>query len=233
MRSQFGVCEEIEEGALGLQSWGVTKCDQSVTVKYRNYLSRIMLQSIVAIASVMMMSANTSFQSVAQSSVNDEWAALKGSGKVLLMRHALALGTGDPSGFQLGDCNTQRNLSETGREQALQAGNEFRKRRIPIKQVLSSQWCRCLETAKLLNLGEVKPVPSLNSFFSDRSTEDIQTAQIRRLITEHRQQDGVVVMVTHQVNITALTGIVPRSGAAVVVQANAEGEVIVIGELDP
>ena len=79
----------------------------------------------------------------------------------------------------------------------------------------------------------MKPVPSLNSFFSDRSTEDIQTAQTRRLITEHRQQDGVVVMVTHQVNITALTGIVPRSGAAVVVQANAEGEVIVIGELDP
>jgi len=91
-----------------------------------------MLQSIVAIASVMMMSANTSFQSVAQSPDNDEWAALKGSGKVLLMRHALAPGTGDPSGFQLGDCNTQRNLSETGREQAIQAGNEFRR----------TGWCR-------------------------------------------------------------------------------------------
>ena len=74
-------------------------------------------------------------------------------------------------------------------------------------------------------------MPALNSFFSDRSTEDIQTTQTRRLIAEHRQQDGVVIMVTHQVNITALTGIVPRSGAAVVVQANATGEVIVIGEL--
>jgi phosphohistidine phosphatase SixA len=186
-------------------------------VKYRNYLSRNMLQSIVAIASVMMMSAATSFQSVAQSPANDEWTALKGIGKVVLMRHALAPGTGDPSGFQLGDCSTQRNLSETGREQARQAGNEFRKRQIPVKQVLSSQWCRCLETAKLLNLGEVKPVPALNSFFRDRSTEDVQTAQTRRLISENRQQEGVV----------------PRSGASVVVQANAAGEVVVIGELDP
>jgi broad specificity phosphatase PhoE len=192
-----------------------------------------MTQSIVAIASVMMMSAATSFQSVAQSPANDEWTSLNGIGKVVLMRHALAPGTGDPSGFKLGDCSTQRNLSETGREQARQAGQEFRRRQIPVKQVLSSQWCRCLETAKLLNLGEVKPVPALNSFFSDRNTEDIQTAQTRRLIAEHRQQDGVVIMVTHQVNITALTGIVPQSGAAVVVQANAAGEVVVIGELDP
>jgi phosphohistidine phosphatase SixA len=192
-----------------------------------------MIQSIVAIANVMMMSAATSFQSVAQSPANDEWTALKGSGKVVLMRHALAPGTGDPSEFQLGDCSTQRNLSETGREQARQAGNEFRRRNIAVKQVLSSQWCRCLETAKLLKLGEVKPVPALNSFFRDRNTEDIQTAQTLRLITEHRQQEGDVIMVTHQVNITALTGIVPRSGAAVVVQANTAGEVNVIGELDP
>lgn len=104
-----------------------------------------MLQSIEAIASVMMMTAVVGFQTVAQSLANDEWTALKGTGKVVLMRHALAPGTGDPNGFQLGDCSTQRNLSETGREQARQAGNEFRKRQIPVKQVLSSQWCRCIE----------------------------------------------------------------------------------------
>ena len=192
-----------------------------------------MIQNIVAIASTMMMSAAISFQSNAQPVANDEWSALRGMGKVVLMRHAIAPGTGDPSEFRLGDCRTQRNLSAEGREQARQAGQEFRKRNIPIKQVLSSQWCRCLETAKLLNLGEVEPVPALNSFFRDRSTEDSQTAQTRRLIIEHRQQEGVVIMVTHQVNITALTGIVPRSGGAVVVQANAAGDVTVIGELDP
>jgi phosphohistidine phosphatase SixA len=192
-----------------------------------------MIQSIVAIASMMIMSAATSFQSVAQSFINDEWNMLQGSGKVVLMRHAIAPGTGDPSGFKLGDCSTQRNLSDVGREQARRAGNAFRQRQIPVSQVLSSQWCRCLETAQLLNLGTVKPVPALNSFFSDRSTADIQTAQTRQLIAAHRQQDGVLVMVTHQVNITALTGIVPQSGAAVVVQANDAGEVVVIGELEP
>ncbi|MBD2151232.1 histidine phosphatase family protein [Pseudanabaena sp. FACHB-1277] len=192
-----------------------------------------MIQNIVAIASTMMISAVVSFRSDAQSGINDEWSALRGKGKVVLMRHAIAPGTGDPEQFKIDDCSTQRNLSEEGRAQARQAGAEFRKRRIPIQQVLSSQWCRCLETAKLLNLGEVKPEPALNSFFRDRSTEDAQTIQTRRLIVEHQQQDGVVVMVTHQVNITALTGIVPRSGAAVVVQANTAGDVTVIAELDP
>lgn len=192
-----------------------------------------MIQNIVAIASTMMISAVVSFRSDAQSGINDEWSALRGKGKVVLMRHAIAPGTGDPEQFKIDDCSTQRNLSEEGRAQARQAGSEFRKRRIPIQQVLSSQWCRCLETAKLLNLGEVKPEPALNSFFRDRSTEDAQTIQTRRLIVEHQQQDGVVVMVTHQVNITALTGIVPRSGAAVVVQANTAGDVTVIAELDP
>ncbi len=141
-----------------------------------------MIQSIVAIASTMMMSAVISFQSNAQSMTNDEWSVLRGTGKVVLMRHAIAPGTGDPNEFRLDDCSTQRNLSAEGREQARQAGEQFRKRKIPIKQVLSSQWCRCLETAKLLNLGEVKPEPALNSFFRDYSTEDIQTAQTSRPI---------------------------------------------------
>jgi phosphohistidine phosphatase SixA len=192
-----------------------------------------MIQSIVAIAGAMMLSAATSFQSISQAPTKDQWQALTGRGKVVLMRHALAPGTGDPSGFRLGDCSTQRNLSEIGREQARQAGQEFRQRQIPVKQVLSSQWCRCLETAKLLNLGEVKPTPALNSFFSDRRTAETQTEQTSQLIAAHRQQEGVVIMVTHQVNITALTGIVPQSGAAVVVQANDKGEVVVIGELEP
>ncbi|MDX2256871.1 MAG: histidine phosphatase family protein [Pseudanabaenaceae cyanobacterium bins.39] len=191
-----------------------------------------MIQMMVAIAGLMLLSAATSWQAVFQSQPNDEWKALKGTGKVVLMRHALAPSTGDPSGFKIDDCRTQRNLSDAGREQARQIGNEFRRRQVSVKQVLSSQWCRCLETAKLLNLGDVKPVQSLNSFFSDRRTADTQTAQTRRLIANHRQQDGVVIMVTHQVNITALTGIVPQSGASVVVQANDAGDVVVIGELD-
>ncbi|HBC40772.1 MAG TPA: histidine phosphatase family protein [Pseudanabaena sp.] len=192
-----------------------------------------MIQSIVAIAGTMMLSAATSFQSIAQSPTKDQWQALTGRGKVVLLRHAIAPGTGDPSGFRLGDCSTQRNLSEAGREQARQAGQEFRRRQIPVKQIHSSQWCRCLETARLLNLGEAKTTPALNSFFSDRRTADTQTEQTRQIIAAHRQQEGVVIMVTHQVNITALTGIVAQSGAAVIVQANDKGKIEVIGELEP
>lgn len=180
-----------------------------------------------------MLSAATSFQSIAQSPTKDQWQALTGRGKVVLLRHAIAPGTGDPSGFRLGDCSTQRNLSEAGREQARQAGQEFRRRQIPVKQIHSSQWCRCLETARLLNLGEAKTTPALNSFFSDRRTADTQTEQTRQIIAAHRQQEGVVIMVTHQVNITALTGIVAQSGAAVIVQANDKGKIEVIGELEP
>ncbi len=169
----------------------------------------------------------------ASGAIGDAWSLLNTPGTVVLMRHALAPGTGDPPTFRLNDCATQRNLNAEGRDQARQLGAEFRRRRIVVRRVLSSQWCRCLETAKLLNLGTVEPVPALNSFFSDRSREPEQTAAVRRLIVEHRQHPGVVVMVTHQVNITALTGIVPSSGASVVVRATAAGEVDTITELPP
>jgi len=78
-------------------------------------------------------------------------------GYVAVMRHAIAPGTGDPSNFRLGDCQTQRNLSETGRQQARRLGQLLRDRQVPVTRVLSSQWCRCLETAKLLDLGQVEP----------------------------------------------------------------------------
>ena len=185
-----------------------------------------MIQSI-ALASAMMMSAVISLQPADAS-----WNALRGAGTVVLMRHAIAPGTGDPDNFQLGDCRTQRNLSEQGRRQATLAGNQFRLKGIAVRKVLSSQWCRTLETATLLNLGQVQPEPILNSFFRDRRNASNQTDQLRRLIRGH-QQRGVIVMVTHQVNITELTGIVPRSGDVVIVRAKPDGEIQVLGELDP
>ncbi len=184
-----------------------------------------MIQSI-ALASSIMMSAIASFQPA-----NDNWKPLRGSGAVVLMRHAIAPGTGDPDNFQLGNCQTQRNLSEEGRRQATLAGNQFRNRGIAVNKVLSSQWCRTLETATLLNLGKVQPEPILNSFFRDRRSSSSQTDQLRRLIREHQQD--VIVMVTHQVNITELTGIVPRSGDVVIVKAKPDGEIQILGELDP
>ena len=149
---------------------------------------------------------------------------------VVLLRHAIAPGTGDPANFQLDDCSTQRNLSEAGRQQAREIGKAFRDRNIPISEVLSSQWCRCLETAELMDIAPVEPFPPLNSFFRDRSTAETQTAQMKEYIVANEASSGVIVMVTHQVNITALSDIFPQSGSAVVMQLN-DGRLEVLGQL--
>jgi len=160
------------------------------------------------------------------------WTALATGEAVALIRHALAPGTGDPAGFKLEDCKTQRNLSEEGRRQARQIGNAFRENGITTAQVWSSRWCRCLETARLLDLGAVEPLPSLDSFFSQLDRGSAQTATLREFLSRP-YQGPLRVLVTHQVNITGLTGVVPRSGEIVVVQPTSEGAIRVLGRLVP
>ncbi|APE30626.1 histidine phosphatase family protein [Halomonas aestuarii] len=150
------------------------------------------------------------------------WAALADGGHVALIRHALAPGIGDPAEFVLGDCATQRNLSDAGREQARRLGERFRERGIEVGEVRSSRWCRCLETARLLGLGDVIPTPALDSFFRDRSTAERQTAETRALI-EAWNGEGTLVLVTHQVNITALVGGGVGSGEVIVVRPDDAG----------
>jgi broad specificity phosphatase PhoE len=132
---------------------------------------------------------------------------------VLFLRHALAPGTGDPAGFRLEDCSTQRNLSDEGREQARALGNAIRASNLPVAQVLTSQWCRARDTATLLNLGDPVDEPGLNSFFGNSDarapTLDTLTKTLATL------PDGITVMVTHQVVITAITGQTVPSGGAV------------------
>ena len=150
------------------------------------------------------------------------WKALGSGGHVALMRHALAPGFGDPENFRVDDCSTQRNLSETGRQQARDIGRRFRENGVEDVRVYSSQWCRCLDTARLLDLGKVTVFAGLNSFFRDRSREAAQTAQVQALIRQ--QADGqTLVLVTHQVNITALTGVYPQSGEIVVLRPVGSG----------
>ncbi|MGD1896146.1 MAG: histidine phosphatase family protein [Phormidesmis sp.] len=149
---------------------------------------------------------------------------------VVLMRHAIAPGTGDPANFQLDDCSTQRNLSEEGRQQAIEIGETFRRRNIPVTQVLSSQWCRCLETAELMDLTPVDPFPPLNSFFRDRSTADTQAAQVKDYIAANQDSPGVIIMVTHQVNVTGLSDVFPSSGSAVVVELNGD-QLDILGQI--
>lgn len=153
------------------------------------------------------------------------WSALADGSAAALMRHAFAPGTGDPPDFDLADCATQRNLDATGRDQARRTGDDFRRNGIEAATVLSSAWCRSRETAEQLGLGPVAIRPALNSFFGDRSQAAARTAGLRRILADWRGQ-GPLILVTHQVNITALTGGWVRSGEIVVVSADAEARLL-------
>jgi phosphohistidine phosphatase SixA len=163
----------------------------------------------------------------------EAWSALARGGTVALMRHARAPGTGDPAGFRLEDCTTQRNLSDDGRAQARRIGEAFRQRRIAVASVLSSRWCRALDTARLAFGDAVRPFPPLDSFFAGRGSSEEQTQGARREIAAWQGREGVLVMVTHQVNITALTGIFPQEGEAVVLAPASDGSPRVLGTVRP
>ena len=161
----------------------------------------------------------------------DALATAATPGAVLLMRHATAPGTGDPENMRLGSCDTQRNLSDAGRAEARDVGERIRTARIGVDHVLTSEWCRTAETARLLELGPVTPFPPANSFFSTRQEADRQTAEVLAYLATLPPEDRVLI-VTHQVNITALTGIVPRSGE-IVITRRADSGLTVIDRLPP
>lgn len=158
------------------------------------------------------------------------WKALK-RGAVVLFRHATAPGVGDPPGFRLGDCTTQRNLDASGRAEAARLGATFRAHGIRVGAVLSSQWCRARETADLAFPLQAKPEPIFDSFFDDAARHPAQTAAARVLISAW-QGPGALVVVTHQVNITALTNVVLSSGEGVVVQPDVD-RLRVVARLSP
>jgi len=158
------------------------------------------------------------------------WQALKSGGHIAMLRHALAPGFGDPDNFVVDDCSTQRNLSGEGREQAQRIGQRFRQQGIIDAAVYSSQWCRCINTAQELALGAVNRLPVLNSFFGRYERSQTQTEGLQQWLN-NRTYSGVTVLVTHQVNIKALTGISPRSGEMVIFRLNDDGEMQVLGAM--
>jgi len=158
------------------------------------------------------------------------WESLKTDGHIALLRHALAPGIGDPSAFQLDDCSSQRNLSDEGRAQAKQIGDRFRENGIAAAEVYSSQWCRCLDTAALLGLGTVKPLEAINSFFQDFERREGQTASLEKWIRSRTLKEPIV-LITHQVNITALTGNFAASGELIVVRVPEGAPLEVVGTL--
>jgi phosphohistidine phosphatase SixA len=158
------------------------------------------------------------------------WSALKSGNHLILLRHALAPGFSDPQNFDVNDCKTQRNLNDKGRGQSRDIGALFRSNGIRNALVYSSQWCRCIETAQLLGIGEVAKLPALNSFFEHLDRKTLQTASVTEWI-EKAPLKVPTVMVTHQVNITALTGYSPASGEMVFVRQEPDGRSSVVGTI--
>ena len=144
---------------------------------------------------------------------------------VLLMRHADAPGVGDPPGYRLDQCSTQRNLGEVGRQQSVLIGRWLAAQGVSTPKIFSSAWCRCVDTAGLLALGSVTVEPSLNSFFDDMSLATSQTASLQRFITAslkaHPKQP--LILVTHHVNIQSLTGRAVSVGDMVLVRVKPDG----------
>jgi phosphohistidine phosphatase SixA len=160
--------------------------------------------------------------------------ALK-QGNIILFRHANAPGVGDPPNFQVSDCSTQRNLDEVGRVQSKRIGEYLQGNGAKVNRVITSQWCRCKETAALafsnLTAEARQENPAFNSFFNDRQDEPKQTESAKALLMEWKGP-GTLVVVTHQVNITALTGIFPQSGEGIVLQKQGN-QLKVVGRITP
>lgn len=142
---------------------------------------------------------------------------LAAGGYVLMMRHAIAPGTGDPAGFSVDKCGSQRNLSSEGRSQAQSIGQKLRAAGIHFSAVRNSQWCRCRDTA-MLAFGRSDDWPALNSFFADRSTEPDQTRELHQAAQRLPANENVI-WVSHQVNISAALSTYTRQGEILAAKA--------------
>ena len=173
---------------------------------------------------------------VAVAAVDSDRAAMirdmKIGGHILMIRHALAPGTGDPANFQIGDCSTQRNLDDRGRHQARAIGGWLRSAGITSARVYSSQWCRCLETAKLLEMGPVAELPALNSFYELTQNREPNLKALRNFIGQQPPDGKLIILVTHLVTISAMADEVVSSGEGVLLKLNPATTYEVIGRLN-
>ena len=145
---------------------------------------------------------------------------LKRGGNLIFIRHAYAPGGGDPDNFKINDCSTQRNLNDSGRKQAKKIGNFFKNNQIPIDKVISSEWCRCKETAEIA-FGKYKVKNFLNSFFSEKfsGNKKKQMRDLKKFIKEWRG-DKNLILVTHYVVISEALNHMSSSGEIVISNTN-------------
>jgi broad specificity phosphatase PhoE len=161
------------------------------------------------------------------------WAKLRQGGNVILVRHASTEGgLGDPPGFRVDDCTTQRNLSDAGREEARRIGERLRAERVPVSHVYTSPWCRCRETASLA-FGRAQEWAALSSVFDMPEHDREYTERVKKRIGTYSSRDmkGNVVMVTHNVNIASLTKLSVAPGEIVVVRPDGCCGLRVLGRL--
>ena len=154
--------------------------------------------------------------------------ALKKSDYVLLMRHALAPGIGDPAGYKLQDCKSQRNLDATGRAQAQKTGQWLKAQGVGNALVFTSAWCRCKETAENLAFGTPVPEASLNSFFDDMRQGPQSNVNLQKFMVGQLKSKGdkALILVTHHVNIAEFTGENVGSSDMVLAKVNSAGRLI-------
>ncbi len=161
-------------------------------------------------------------------SIEEILPSLKEGGKIIFIRHALAPGNGDPENFDLNDCSTQRNLNQRGIEQSKFIGNIFYKNQIKIENVYSSEWCRCIDTAKFA-FKNYQTFSALNSFYDMRfeANEEKQINQLKEFINQWNGDENII-FVTHFVVISSMLNIGTSSGEIVITDKNLN----IIGSID-
>ena len=157
---------------------------------------------------------------------------LKLGGHILMIRHAQAPGNGDPPNFKIGDCTTQRNLDHSGRIQARSIGRWLRTNGINSARIYSSQWCRCRETAKLIDLGPVKELAALNSFYEKIEDREPNLKALNEFISQQPVKGDLIILVTHFVTIAAIAGTGVSSGEGVLLELQNNMPYKVVGSLN-
>jgi phosphohistidine phosphatase SixA len=168
----------------------------------------------------------------ARSGQNELVDHLKAGGHLLMIRHAMAPGNGDPLNFRIGDCLTQRNLDDSGRAQAQSIGKWLRTRGVETARVYSSQWCRCLETANLLGLGSVQEMSALNSFYERNQDREPNLRALNEFISRQPAQGNLIIFVTHFVTIGAMTGKSVSSGEGILLKIHGDGSYTFVDHLN-
>jgi phosphohistidine phosphatase SixA len=191
----------------------------------RRFVSKNFMVVVLLLCSLMTQSAYANELEI--------WDKLQGTnpkGYVLLLRHTIAPGVGDPENFKLNDCSTQRNLSQVGRDDAKAVGDWLKRRDIKISRVESSRWCRAKQTAQLLGIGKVRLNSNLDSLFESADpAKAIQTVRVKKQIVDWRNKSGLLVLVGHFINIGAVAGVGVGSGEGVLVKADSKGRITVVG----